>query len=235
MKWYFYLNYCVYRFYNRKKDEIPVYTAFLVPILLVMLNTATIDCVYWFIRDFWIIPQMAHLRIKAVVYMSFLGLINYLLLYRKKKYEDVFEEFRRNYDRYKKWNKSVKLYIILTIVVAILVSIIADVRNQHVQKYSSEKAATTIRSNPGSGFIRLSGFAHGTGLRQSVGLPLSVAYLYSLQSVHPVGMHPQRDAGKEGGDVFSTERCIPIGMPANTGAEYGPSTWYGDDDNKWFK
>ena len=67
--------------------------------------------------------------------MSFLGLINYLLLYRKKKYEDVFEEFRRNYDKYKKWNKSVLAYIIITCLLMIIVLVIAVLRNEHVQKY----------------------------------------------------------------------------------------------------
>ena len=135
MKWHFYLNYCIYRFYVNRKDDIPVYSALLVSVTLISLNAVTIRGIYWFIYDFWTIPHTSHSNIKVIAFMSFLGLINYLLLYRKKKYEDVFEEFRRNYDKYKKLDKSVKLYIILTIVTTILVLVIADVRNQHVQKY----------------------------------------------------------------------------------------------------
>ena len=135
MKWYFYLNYCIYRFYVNRKDDIPVYSALLVSVTLISLNAVTIRGIYWFIYDFWTIPHMSHSNIKVIAFMSFLGLINYLLLYRKKKYEDVFEEFRRNYDKYKKWNKSVLAYIIITCLLMIIVLVIAVLRNEHVQKY----------------------------------------------------------------------------------------------------
>jgi Ca2+/Na+ antiporter len=134
MEWYFYLNYVIYRFYKRKKDNTPVFRAFFVTILLIAFNLLTIRSIYFFIKDFSVIPQSSgHYKIEGIVFFSFLGLINYLLLYRKKKYEDVFWEFQNNYDKYKKWDKSVKWYIILSIVTTIVVSIIADIRNHYVK------------------------------------------------------------------------------------------------------
>jgi hypothetical protein len=134
MEWYFYLNYVIYRYYKRKKDDIPVFRAFFVTVLLIAFNILTIENIYLFIKDFFVIPKLSeYYKIEGIVHLSFLGLINYLLLYRKKKYEDVFWEFQNNYDKYKKWDKSVKWYIILTIVISIVVLIIADIRNHYVK------------------------------------------------------------------------------------------------------
>jgi len=135
MKWYFYLNYFIYRFYDKKwgKRDNPVFTAFFAPIVLVNLNIFTIFVLNNFINDFWTKPKLhPHYKGIIIAFFVFLGIINYLLLYRKKKYVKIFDEFKKNNDKYKHWNLSVKLYIISSIALFLIVLIIADWRNHNL-------------------------------------------------------------------------------------------------------
>ena len=135
MKWYFYLNYFIYRHY-KKKEYIPVVTALLGTCLLVYLNIFTIWVIYKFITDFWTIPQpLSDYKIIIITGMAFICLINYLLLYNRKKYVKVFEEFKKNNDKYKNWDISARLYIILSISICLIVLIIADLRNHNFELY----------------------------------------------------------------------------------------------------
>lgn len=137
MKWYFYLNYYIYRFYCRykHKGELPVFRAFLTTMILIGLNLSTITTIYELLSDFWTIPKDDNYKMKAILELSALAFFNYVILYRKKKYIEVFDEFRRNNERYKKWDKSVMWYIILTVAIMLVVLIIADLRNHNFELY----------------------------------------------------------------------------------------------------
>jgi MFS superfamily sulfate permease-like transporter len=138
MKWYYYLNYFIYRFYDKKwgNRDNPMFRALTIPTLLVYLNAFTIWMIYEFITDFWTIPKTyPHYKIVIVAIFIFLGIVNYLILYRKKKYVKVFDEFKKNNDNYKHWNLSVKLYIILSIALFLIALIIADMRNNNFEWY----------------------------------------------------------------------------------------------------
>jgi hypothetical protein len=139
MKWYFYLNYFIFRFYEKKwgKLDNPVLTAFLATCLLVHLNIFTIVASYTLIVDFWTVPELSGpYRVNIIAQMAFLGIVNYLLLYRKKKYVKIFDEFKKNEDYYKKWNKSSLLYIILSVVFMLATLIIADWRNRNLGMFN---------------------------------------------------------------------------------------------------
>ena len=135
MNWYFYLNYYIYCFYVRFKDQIPVFSAWIVVTLLLHFNIFTIVASYTLITDFWTVPELTN-RSGIIAKMAFLGLINYLLLYRKKKYIKVFDKFKKNEDYYKKWNKSSLLYIVLSIVFALIAVYISVWRNHKLGIYS---------------------------------------------------------------------------------------------------
>ena len=139
MNWYFYLNYFIFRYFDKKwgKRDNPVLTALFTTSLLVHLNIFTILGGYWLVTDFWTTPGLhPHYKPIIIAWLAFLVLINYLLLYRKKKYVKVFDEFKKNNDKYKHWNLSVKLYIILSIALCLIVLIIADWRNRELGMFS---------------------------------------------------------------------------------------------------
>ncbi|WP_148038940.1 hypothetical protein [Proteiniphilum sp. X52] len=68
-------------------------------------------------------------KYNALLLMFLLALLNYLLLYRKKKHVDIFHHFDRNRELYRKWDLSTTLYIVGTIVFMLVILIIADIRN----------------------------------------------------------------------------------------------------------
>lgn len=136
MNWYFYLHYFIYRYYKRKKDNMSGMYSVLASITLLSVNVITAWIVYTLITNFWAIPKAReHYKFEVITGMSSLALFNYLILYRKKKYLYVFDEFAKNSDKYKKWDKSVKWYIVLSIVVFLIVLIIADLRNHNFELY----------------------------------------------------------------------------------------------------
>lgn len=135
MKWYFYLNFFIYRHYEKKKDA-PVITTLLVTSLLVNLNVFTIYTIYQFATDFWTIPKLHQdYKIIIIAFLSFLVIVNYFLLFYKKRYVEIFDEFKKNNKIYKHWDMSAKLYIILSIVVCLIILIIADLRNHNFELY----------------------------------------------------------------------------------------------------
>jgi hypothetical protein len=138
MKWYFYLNYFIYRFYDNKwgKRDNSMLTALLTPCLLVHFNVFTVYTLYLFITDFWTIPQLPpNYKNIVITWLAFLAIVNYFILYHKKKYIKVFAEFKKNNDKYKRWNRSVRLYIIGSIIICLIVLIIADLRNHNFELY----------------------------------------------------------------------------------------------------
>ena len=131
MRWYFYLNYYIYRFYGRYKGEPPVFRAWSTTTFLLSLNIFTIDTTYRLITDFWIIPT-GFKRIESFSFLALLGLFNYLLLYRKKRYEEIFDDFKADSDYYKKWDKSVRIYIWSSVLSLLTVLAISVWRNHQL-------------------------------------------------------------------------------------------------------
>jgi Ca2+/Na+ antiporter len=129
MTWYFYLNYRIYKFYERKRDSTPAFFSFSATMVLVSLNIFSIIGA----TGFFINP-VHDLILKATKYSililyAAIGLFNYLTLYKNKYYEEVFDDFDKQGENYKGWNLSVKLYIILSIVFLLGTLALADLRN----------------------------------------------------------------------------------------------------------
>jgi hypothetical protein len=68
-------------------------------------------------------------KYSVLILYAVIGSFNYLSLYRNKYYEEVFDDFDKNGEKYKHWNLSVKLYIILSIAFMLCTLAIADLRN----------------------------------------------------------------------------------------------------------
>jgi hypothetical protein len=125
MNWYYYLNFRIYKFYE-KKDNIPGFYSFLVTSTLMCLNVISIIAIIGF--------ELASFRQfmkkqNALLLFIFMGGLNYFLLYKGNYYKDVFNEFDLHSSRYKNWTLGVKLYLIISICLLLSVLIIADLRN----------------------------------------------------------------------------------------------------------
>ncbi len=135
MEYYFYLNFYIYQYY-KKKQEAPLVSTLLVISLLINLNIFTLIMIYNFIIDFWTIPKLHQNYIIIIItFLSFLVIINYFLLYYKKRYVGIFERFKKQNEIYKHWNLPVKIYIISSIILCLVTLIIADLRNHNFELY----------------------------------------------------------------------------------------------------
>ena len=121
-----YLNYRIYRFYKRKNDSTPEIISFFAVLTLVGLNIETT----WILMDFFY-PMLHYLsQRKVLLIFAIVALIHYLILYRGKRYEEIYNEFDRDGHLYKKWDLSVSLYIVLSIVYMLIVIAVAIYRRQ---------------------------------------------------------------------------------------------------------
>jgi len=70
---------------------------------------------------------------KKVVLITYalICFLNYMILYKSRLYEEVFNDFEHNLIRYglKSWDVSVKLYITISICLFLILMIIADLKN----------------------------------------------------------------------------------------------------------
>jgi uncharacterized membrane protein YhfC len=127
MYWYYYLNYKIYRFYRRKKDSTPAAMAILAVTTLFFLNIflvgSIVDLVYPFVK------KIEMIKTTAIGLGIICFIINYLLLYRNKYYEEIFDYFDKYESKYKKWDLSVLLYIVLSILFALGNLVFEDGKN----------------------------------------------------------------------------------------------------------
>lgn len=129
MTWFFYLNYKVFNFYRRKRDSMPALFSFLATMVLVSFNIFSIlgisglfiNSVHSFI--------LGSGKFSILILYAFIGIFNYVALYRGARYEEVFAFFDKNEVRYKKWNLSVTLYILGSIVAMLAMLVLADLVN----------------------------------------------------------------------------------------------------------
>ncbi|WP_123985218.1 hypothetical protein [Taibaiella soli] len=129
--WYYYLNYKIYSFYRRKeRNGIPAFYAFMVTVMLIYINIFSV----------WVMFAMQDEILKrnvakgtVLIFMAIIGLVNYLLLYRRGKYKEVFDQFDKTFEQYKKWDLSVKLYIIGSVLFWLIMLFLMD-RQNHLQR-----------------------------------------------------------------------------------------------------
>lgn len=124
MTWYYYLNYRIYSYY-RKRDNMPVFFSFLATTTLVTLNIFSILCVVGF---FYPLTNVIN-KINMLVLYAVMAIFNYGVLYRNKYYEEVFYDFDKQGEKYKRWNLSVRLYIGISIAFLLATLAIIDLRN----------------------------------------------------------------------------------------------------------
>lgn len=125
MTWYYYLNYRIYKFYQKKRDSMPVLFSFLGSVLLVYMNTFS---VFGLIGFYYPSTEYTN-KLYVLMVMLILAVFNYFTLYKGKRYIDVFDDFDKEIDKYKSWNKSVPIYIISSILLMLVVLLIADYRH----------------------------------------------------------------------------------------------------------
>lgn len=108
MTWYYYLNYRIYKFYQRKREDMPALYSFLGSALLLYLNVFSILAIVSFFRAQSLLVNKLYVVISMIIFMAF----NYFVLYRRKHYMDVFDDFDNASNKYRSWNNSVPFYII---------------------------------------------------------------------------------------------------------------------------
>ena len=125
MEWFKYLNFVIHQYYERKGDSTPYLFSFLASSLLVYMNVVSL-----FTLIGYFIPSIT--SVNKLVYLCFsllLLLLNYILLYRKNYYKEVFYDFQKHSERYTAWNRSVRNYIIGSIILLLIVLVMADYRH----------------------------------------------------------------------------------------------------------
>lgn len=127
MSWWLYLNYKVYKFYKRKHGRVPVFSAFLATLMLACLNVYTLTCIGYFLNRR--VKQLFSAR-NAIILVASLALLNYLLFYAGNRYKEVFNDIDIELADYSIWNRSIRIYIITSIVLSFVVLVIADQINQ---------------------------------------------------------------------------------------------------------
>lgn len=122
MTWYYYLNYRIYKYYQKKRDSMPVLFSYLGTVLLLFMNICS---VFGLIGFYY--PLKAHIsKLHILGLMLLLVVFNYIVLYRGKYYTEVFDRFDNESEMYKSWNKYVPIYIIASILFMLVILGIAD-------------------------------------------------------------------------------------------------------------
>lgn len=103
----------------------PVLFSFLGSVLLVYMNTFS---VFGLIGFYYPLTEYTN-KLYVLMVMLILAVFNYFTLYKGKRYIDVFDDFDKEIDKYKSWNKSVPIYIISSILLMLVVLLIADYRH----------------------------------------------------------------------------------------------------------
>ncbi len=128
MTWYHYLNYRIYSYY-RRKDTMPVFFAFLVTTTLVTLNIFSVGGLGGFLFESLHRFILSLSKYWMLGLYTLIALINYIVLYRANYYENVFASIDRNRDNYRRWDKSITVYIIISVLLLLCVLVMADLRN----------------------------------------------------------------------------------------------------------
>ena len=123
MRAFYYLNYIIFDFYRRKKDNAPLSASFLIPVLLIYLNVFSI--IYW--SSLLLKFSLPFSKVNAMIFLVILSGGSYFFLYHKNRYKEIFKQF----DSIKtkaKYQKAVLYYIVISIIFFLMTLITADVR-----------------------------------------------------------------------------------------------------------
>ena len=112
VNWYYYMQYRIYKFYQRYRGKDPIFLSFLVPTTLLCINVFTLYMIIDLLKPI----KLSEDLYECYILMAIVSLFHYLFLYRNKKHIDVFRHFDRNRELYRKWDLSTILYIVLSIV-----------------------------------------------------------------------------------------------------------------------
>lgn len=129
LTWYYYLNYRIYMYYERKRDSIPGFFSFSATVVLVSLNIFSAVGLCGFLSTYINSLIFSMSKYSILVLYLLIGLFNYFTLYRGNHYKEVFSGFERASEKYKDWEKTVPIYIISSIVLLLIVLAIADYRH----------------------------------------------------------------------------------------------------------
>ena len=125
MIWYYYLNYRIYKFYQKKEDSMPILFSFLGTLLLLFMNLFSILLIVDFFKSFLSLGN----KYCVLVPMLVLATFNYVVLYKGGNYISIFEGFDNSSDKYKSWNRYVLIYIIGSVSLMLIVLGIAGYRH----------------------------------------------------------------------------------------------------------
>ena len=128
VNWWGYLNYKIYKYYIRKKDSTAFFTAWLASGGLLSLNLLSLVFAIDYIVKTEIINVENYLFF-GIIFIFFGPVINYLMIYKGKRYINFFDEFEANRNLYKKWDLPINLYIIITGIFLFTILILFDIRN----------------------------------------------------------------------------------------------------------
>lgn len=88
MKWWYFINYKIYEFYEQSRDSTPTVASAGASSVLIQLNIITL---YYPIYKITGIKLIYNEAVVIIIYVVLL-LFNYLVLYSDKKYEKIFKE-----------------------------------------------------------------------------------------------------------------------------------------------
>jgi uncharacterized membrane protein len=96
-------------------------------VVLLYFNILSILAIIDFFKPF--LSTETNYKLHVIVSYAILAAFNYFVLYRKKRYIEVFDYFDEHKEKYKKWNKSVPAYIICSVIVMLVIVAIAMYRH----------------------------------------------------------------------------------------------------------
>jgi len=103
----------------------PLLFSFLGTVLSICLNVFSIFGILGFFY-----PLASYInKINVLILIVFVSGFNYFTLYKNKQFEEIFDDFDKNRDLYKKWDISIVSFIVFTILLFLSVLIVADMKN----------------------------------------------------------------------------------------------------------
>lgn len=125
MNWYYYLNYKLYKYYQKKGEDMPALFSYIITVLLLFMN---IFSVIGLVALFY--PTKPHInKMNAFFLIILIALFNYTLIYRCNHYKEIFNRFDNDSMKYEAWNLFVKVYVILSVILLLVVLGMADYLN----------------------------------------------------------------------------------------------------------
>ena len=123
MKAFYFLNYVVYAWYE-KRDNLPMMFAISVPVVLMGFNILSITYLLSIIFNF----SLPFTKVNVMIMLIALTMFSYVVLYRKKRYIEIFGEYKKKQAHLRRHRRYARLYIIASILFLLVTLVIADIR-----------------------------------------------------------------------------------------------------------